>query len=169
MAAAAMWSRENAMDKPMVRMTDLPAGVQQHLAGLECPRFDTRPWVRGGPLAARRVAIVSSAGLIVRGDKPVMANDVRYRAIPHDTPAGDILMSHVSVNYDRTGFQRDINVAFPRDRLAELAADGVIGAVAQNHYATMGAVDPVGLEEQTRTLAGVLQREGVDSALLLPV
>ena len=153
----------------MVRMTDLPAGVQQHLAALECPRFESRPWVTGGPLSARRVAIVSSAGLIVRGDKPVMANDVRYRTIPHATPARDILMSHVSVNYDRTGFQRDINVAFPRDRLAELAADGVIGSVAVNHYATMGAVDPVGLEDQTRTLAGVLKSEGVDAALLLPV
>lgn len=153
----------------MVRMTDLPAGVQKHLTGLECPSFTTRPWVRGGPLASRRVALVSSAGLIVRGDKPVMANDVRYRTIPHATPARDILMSHVSVNYDRTGFQRDINVAFPRDRLAELAADGVIASVAENHYATMGAVDPVGLEDQTRTLAGVLEREGVDSAVLLPV
>lgn len=153
----------------MVRMSDLPAGVQKHLAGLECPSFATRPWVRGGPLASRRVALVSSAGLIVRGDKPVMANDVRYRTIPHATAARDILMSHVSVNYDRTGFQRDINVAFPRDRLTELAADGVIGAVAENHYATMGAVDPVGLEDQTRTLAGVLKREGVDSAVLLPV
>lgn len=153
----------------MVRMTDLPAGSQQHLAGLECPQFDTQPWVRGGPLASRRVAIVSSAGLIVRGDKPVTANDVRYRTIPHATPAGDILMSHVSVNYDRTGFQRDINVAFPRDRLAELAADGVIGEVAVNHYATMGAVDPVGLEDQTRKLAATLRDEGVDGALLLPV
>lgn len=153
----------------MVRMTDLPAGAQKHLGGLECPSFTTRPWVRGGPLASRRIALVSSAGLIVRGDKPVMANDVRYRTIPHATPAGDILMSHVSVNYDRTGFQRDINVAFPRDRLAELAADGIIGSVAENHYATMGAVDPVGLEDQTRTLAGTLKREGVDAAVLLPV
>ena len=47
-------------------------------------------------------------------------------------------MSHVSVNFDRTGFQRDLNVVLPRDRLDELVASGKIGGVAPEHYSFMG-------------------------------
>jgi D-proline reductase (dithiol) PrdB len=153
----------------MVRMTDLSPGMQKHLPALECPSFDTRPWVSGGPLSSRCVALVSSAGLMMRGERPVTASDVRYRAIAHDAAAGDVMMSHVSVNYDRTGFQRDMNVVLPRDRLQELVGEGVVGSSATTHYATMGAVDPMGLERQTREFAATLKADGVDSAVLLPV
>ena len=153
----------------MVRMADLSPAQQEHLPTLPCPQFDSQPWVRGGPLSERRVGIVSSAGLIMRGERPIMANDIRYRAIPHDADAGDVLMSHVSVNYDRTAFQRDPNVVLPRQRLDELAAAGVIGSVAVNHYSAMGAIDPVELEGETRKLAATLKAEGTDSVVLLPV
>ena len=153
----------------MVRMTDLSAAKQKNLPLLECPEFDTQPWVTGGPLSARRLAIISTAGLMMRGERPVTANDVRYRPIAHDADARDVLMSHVSVNYDRTGLQRDMNVVLPRDRLQELVDEGVVGSAAGTHYATMGAVDPMGLERQTRDLAATLKAEGVDSAVLLPV
>jgi D-proline reductase (dithiol) PrdB len=33
--------------------------------------------------------------------------------------------SRVMMNFDRTGLQEDWNVAFPLERLKELAADGV--------------------------------------------
>ena len=143
--------------------------MQKDLQALECPAFDAQPWVTGVPLAERRVAIISSAGLMMRGERPVTASDVRYRGIAHDADARNVLMSHVSVNYDRTGFQRDMNVAFPRDRLQELVDEGVVGSAASMHYATMGAVDPVGLERQTRDLVATLRADGVDSAVLLPV
>ena len=51
-------------------------------------------------------------------------------------------MSHISTNFDRTGFQQDINVVFPVDRLRELAARGTIGSVADFHYSFMGATAP---------------------------
>ena len=51
----------------MTRLTDLPPAQAQRLAELECPDFTTRPWVSGPALSQRRVAIVSSAGLVVRG------------------------------------------------------------------------------------------------------
>ena len=153
----------------MARLNDLSPAMQKNLPLLECPQFDTQPWVTGPALSARRVAIISTAGLMMRGERPVTANDVRYRAIAHDADARDVLMSHVSVNYDRTGFQRDMNVAFPRDRLQELVDEGVVGSAASTHYATMGAVDPMGLQRQTRDLAVTLKADGVDSAVLLPV
>ena len=108
----------------MTRLTDLPPDQAKRLAELECPDFKTRPWVTGPALSQRRVAIVSSAGLVVRGENPFRGRDPDYRAIPSTVAAGDLLCSHISINFDRTGFQEDWNVVFPLDRLNELAAEG---------------------------------------------
>ena len=78
-------------------------------------------------------------------------------------------MSHISTNYDRSGFQQDWNVVFPLDRLHELAQKGVIGSVARFHYSFMGATHPAQMETAARTLAGLLKKDGVDAALLVPV
>ena len=153
----------------MTRLTDLPPTQAQRLANLECPDFATRPWVAGGPLSQRRVAVVSSAGLVVRGEMPFRGRDADYRTIPTETKASELLMSHISVNFDRTGFQRDWNVVFPLDRLNELAGEGTIGSVAQSHYSFMGATDPVQMEPHARALAGPLKRDGVDAVILSPV
>jgi hypothetical protein len=50
----------------MARLTDLPPAPEKRYAELECPSFATTPWVKGPPLAERRVAIVLSAGLVVQ-------------------------------------------------------------------------------------------------------
>lgn len=153
----------------MVRMADLPATKREMMEFYEPERFATQPWVRGVALARRTVTLISTAGLIMRGDRPVTPRDPRYRVIPHRAHDNDILMSHVSVNFDRTGFQRDLNVVLPRERLDELAAAGEIGAAADEHYAFMGATEAHLLEPAVRKLAGVLHKKGVDTALLLPV
>lgn len=153
----------------MTRLTDLLPAQAKRLAELECPDFTTRPWVTGPALAQRRVAIVSSAGLVVRGENPFRGRDPDYRVIPGSTKPADLLMSHVSINYDRTGFQEDWNVVFPLDRLNELAADGAIGSVAQTHYSFMGATDPVTMETNARELAGRLKQDRVDAVILSPV
>jgi D-proline reductase (dithiol) PrdB len=153
----------------MTRLTDLPPAQAQRLAELECPDFNTRPWVAGPPLSERRVAIVSSAGLVVRGEMPFRGRDPDYRAIPAATAAADLLISHISVNFDRTGFQEDWNVVFPLDRLHDMAAAGQIGSIAATHYSFMGATDPVDMELHARALAGRLKADRVDSAILPPV
>lgn len=152
----------------MARMTDLPERTQATLAALDCPQFETRPFAGGPPLSRRRVAVVSSAGLSARGDKLFAGGDAGYRKLPHATPGRDVLMSHVSVNFDRTGFQQDINTVLPLDRLNELAAEGVIGSVA-DHYSFMGATDPTLMQPEARRLAGLLKADGVDALVLLPV
>jgi D-proline reductase (dithiol) PrdB len=78
-------------------------------------------------------------------------------------------MSHQSVNFDRSGFQEDHNVVFPIDRLNELARDGVIGSVAEYHYAFMGAAPIRELKPKAAELAGLLKRDEVDAVLLSPV
>jgi D-proline reductase (dithiol) PrdB len=153
----------------MTRLTDLPVGQAQRLAELECPDFTTRPWVNGLPLSRRRVAIVSSAGLVVRGKEPFRGRDPDYRAVPAATRSEDLLCSHISINFDRTGFQEDWNVVFPIDRLCELAREGTIGSVADTHYSFMGATDPIQMEPHARELAGLLKQDNVDSVILTPV
>jgi len=153
----------------MVLMQNLPEQTQINLTKLACPTFEARPWVSEKPLSEQRVAMVSSAGLHLRDDKRFAGGDGNYREIPGDTSAEDIMMSHVSVNYDRTGFQQDINTIFPLERMAELAADGFIGSVADTHYSFMGATDPARMEDDARELGRRLKSDGVDSAILLPV
>ena len=153
----------------MTRLTDLPPAQAKRLAELECPDFATRPWVTGPPLSQRRVAIVSSAGLVVRGESPFRGRDADYRVIPAATKADELLISHISINFDRTGFHEDWNVVFPLDRLHELAAEGMIGGVASTQYSFMGATDPVEMEPYARELAGRLKQDGVDAAILPPV
>lgn len=153
----------------MTRLTDLPPDQAKRLAEVECPEFETRPWVTGPALSQRRVAIVSSAGLVVRGQDPFRGRDPHYHAIPAEVRLEDLLCSHISINFDRTALQEDWNVVFPRDRLRELAAEGVIGSLAGTHYSFMGASDPIAMEPHARELAGRLKQEEVDSVLLTPV
>src|SRR3977135_1488633 len=152
-----------------MRLEKLPAAMATRLAELECPNFTTTPWVEGPPLAERRVAIVSSAGLVVRGDRVFRGRDADYRAIPAHTAPNDLLCSHISVNFDRTGFQEDWNVVFPIDRLNELAADGVIGSVAKTPFSFMGPTDPIQMEPHARQLSGRLKSDQVDAVILSPV
>jgi len=153
----------------VTRLTDLVPAQAKRVAELECPVFQTRPWVSGPPLSRRRIAIVSSAGLVVRGESPFRGGDPDYRAIPAETKPEDLLCSHISVNFDRTGFQEDWNVVFPIDRLNELAADGVIGSAAKTHFSFMGATDPIQMEPQARKLSGQLKSDRVDAIILSPV
>jgi D-proline reductase (dithiol) PrdB len=153
----------------MVHISKLPPASQTSLANLETPRFTDRPFVAGPALNSRRIAVVSSAGLVRRGERPFVHGDTDFRVIPADTRAGDILMSHASVNFDRTAFQRDLNVVLPLDRLRTMAETGAIGSVAANHYSFMGATDPCGMQEHARTVAERLKDDRVDGALLTPV
>ena len=153
----------------MVDIRTLPDIMQKHLVDVDCPVLENKPWVRGGPLSERRIALVSSAGLHRRSDQHFAGGDASYRVIPNDTDPNDIVMSHISVNFDRTAFQQDINVVFPLEHLADMEEEGVIGSVASNHYSFMGATDPREMESDARQLAGILETDQVDTVVLLPV
>jgi D-proline reductase (dithiol) PrdB len=152
-----------------VRLSNLPAAMAKRLAELECPDFKTRPWVEGPPLPERRVAVVSSAGLVVRGERVFRGRDPDFRAIPATTRPDQLLMSHISINYDRNGFQEDWNVVFPIDRLNEMAAESEIGSVAATHYSFMGATDPMQMQDHAREVALRLKQDHVDAVILTPV
>jgi D-proline reductase (dithiol) PrdB len=155
----------------MVRLADLPEwDAKNKLEKVkELTGFDARPWVKPPPLHKARIAIVTTAGVHRRNDRPFGPNATDYRIIPGDTKASDLVMSHQSVNFDRTGFQEDHNVVFPIDRLTELASRGVIGSVAALHYSFMGATQIRALEDKARELARLLKADAVDAVLLTPV
>lgn len=151
----------------MVQISEMPAVGRGFIEELEMPEFEHPAWTK--PVAAqhRRVAIVSSAAVSRRGEKPFswLARD--YRVIGRRDR--DLVMSHVAVEYDRTGWQQDLNTIIPLDRLDQMAAAGEIGSVADEHYAFMGAADPRDMEKSAREVAGRMRQEGVNTILLAPV
>jgi len=153
----------------MVRLADLSELEARHLLDLPCAVNADSPWAPAPELGAARIAIITSAGLSLRSDATFRPGASDYRVIPASVDSADIIMSHVSTNFDRVGFQQDINVVFPIDRLRELAADGSIGSVADFHYSFMGATEPEKLERHARELAGLLKEDRVNSVILTPV
>ncbi len=153
----------------MARLEQMMEPMKSHLAELACPSFDHQPWVSGKPLADRRISLISTAGLQRRGDRRFEGMTGDYRVIPGDIPARDLVMSHISTNFDRTGFQQDWNIVFPLDRLRELEAEGIIGSVAAYHYSFMGATDPAEMEPAAQNLVELLKGDRVDGVLLVPV
>lgn len=153
----------------MARLEDFDELGRDYLLSMPMPVFETTPWANPPPVANARIAIISTAGLQRRGDRPFSVDSSDFRLIPGDTQAADLAMSHISTNFDRTGFQEDANVVLPLDRLRELAEQGEIGSVASMHYSFMGATHPGKMESTARHLAGLLKQDAIDIALLVPV
>lgn len=86
----------------MVLMHDMPKLPREMFEELEMPDFADRPWT--APVTARecKVAVVSSAGLSKRGDKPFSWSARDYRAFDADDK--NLVMTHVAVDYDRTAW-----------------------------------------------------------------
>jgi D-proline reductase (dithiol) PrdB len=153
----------------MARIEDIPQPTRDVVLGLACPELPGSPWVTPKPLSESRIATLTSAALMRRSDQPFPAGTAEFRALPSSLAPADMLMSHISINFDRAGFQRDINIAYPIDRLRELATDGVIGAVADTHYSVMGSTDPATMSETADGIVGLLKQQEVDAVLLCPV
>jgi D-proline reductase (dithiol) PrdB len=155
----------------MVRLEALSEAereITQRMAKI-CPSFETRPWVNGPPLNKRRVAIITTAGLHTRNDRPFqLVRDDYYRVIPGDVQANDLIMSHLSAGMDRTGYQRDWNVVFPLDRLRELVQEGIIGSVADFHYSYNSSRAKEDSTDPIREVASLLKKDKVDAVLLFP-
>jgi D-proline reductase (dithiol) PrdB len=153
-----------------MRLEKVSEEERKLLLSFKCPSFDTHHWVSGPPLNNRRVAIITTAGLHGRHDRPFqMGPDDYYRVIPGDVQANDLVMSHMAASFDRTGYQRDWNVVFPIDRLREMAAEGIIGSVADFHYSYNSIRAQPDAPGPILEIAGLLKKDHVDAALLFPV
>lgn len=151
------------------RMSD--AIIRQTHADIDAYQFDTLAWTTPPPLAEARVAVVTTAGLRTDGVTMWSNSDEGFTIIPHGEKR--LTLSHRSQNFDRSGFNRDINVILPMDRLDELARDGMIGSVAPRHLSFMGAQRDHTLAtmrlDTGPAAAKVLTDDDVDVVLLTPV
>ena len=151
----------------MVRIADMPTVGRGFISELEMIEFENPAWTKPVPEKDRRIAVVSTAAVSRRGEKPFswLARD--YRAINKNDR--DLVMTHVAAEYDRTAWQQDLNAIMPLDRLDEMADAGEIGSVADTHYAFMGAANPRDMEKSAREVIGRMHEEGVNTVFLAPV
>ncbi len=153
----------------MADLSRLPEWGREYLLGLRMDQLPQRPWRVGPTLSRCRVAMLSTAGLHLQDDVPFREGSADFRVIPSSAAAKDLTMSHISVNFDRIGLTEDINVAFPLERVREMAADGDVRSVADKHYSFMGATAPRKLRPAIQEAGRLLKADDVDLVLLVPV
>ncbi len=156
----------------MVRLSDLHPSEADHMLARAAamPEISPGPWIDPPPVTESTVAIISTAGMHRRSDERFRPGSVDYRIIPGDIDFADVVLSHISANFDRSAFQQDPNIMFPLDRLRELAGLGEIAGVSTWHYSFMGAQpNPARLEKTGEEVGRLLAADGVDVALLVPV
>ncbi len=149
----------------MVRTEDIHEG----LASMEMPDWGPTTPVTAPPLSEARIALISTAGLKRTDVRPFLPGANDFRVLPGDLDFADLQLSHVSVNFDRSGYQQDPNIAFPLERLREMEANGEIGSVAKWHYSFMGATDPSRMVETAPQVARLLKEDNVTAAILVPI
>jgi D-proline reductase (dithiol) PrdB len=121
------------------------------------------------PLSDSCLALVTTAGIHLRGDAPFVGGDQSFRAIPADASPSEIIQSHNSIGFDRTAFLRDINVVFPVDRVREFVERGEIGSLSPTYFSFMGAQRPPYdrlLQETGPEVARRLRADGVEVVFL---
>ena len=151
----------------MVKLAEMPAAAQGFFDEVELPEPEQDTWTEPVPAGERRVAIVSSAGILQRGDKPFSWHARDYRMLSKYDH--DLVMTHIAVDFDRTAWQQDLNSILPLDRLDEMAQAGEIGSVAEDHYAFLGSTDPVNLASSASEVAARMREDKVNTVFLVPV
>lgn len=155
----------------MVRLRDLPDYEQAHLLAKNLPPLGPPAWVeQRKPVSEMRIALITTAGLHYREATAFETADATFRPIDVLDDTNRLVMSHSSVNFDKSGFTDDVNVVFPVDRFRELEADGRIGSLARINYSFMGAgLLPSAYESGAAQVAGLLKQDQVDAVFLTPV
>ena len=151
----------------MVLIPDMPAVGRGFISRLEKYTFDNPSWTQPKEANSRRVSIVSTAAISKRGDKPFSWLANNHRVI--DKNNLDLVMTHVAVEYDRTAWQQDLNTILPIDRLEEMARQGEIGSVSNEHYSFIGSSDPMKMERSAKEVAERMKMDAVDTVFLVPV
>lgn len=137
------------------------------------------PWTPlPAPLSECTVALVSSAGVVGRDDRPFDQEgerrdpwwgDPSFRVLPRGTTEDDVRLCHLHID-TRMG-ERDLDCVLPLRRLQELHAAGVVGAVAPSHYSIMGfqlRTDEL-VTSTAPQIVHSMVAEHVDVAALVPV
>ena len=123
------------------------------------------------PLNECRVALITTAGFFLEGQKPFEGGDCSYREIPNSIQTQALINGHKSAAYDERGLEEDPNLAFPLDRFKELETESKIRSLNHRHFSFMGSITkPDMLITQSAPDVGhKLKTDGVDVAFLTPV
>jgi D-proline reductase (dithiol) PrdB len=127
------------------------------------------------PLRESRVALVTTGGVYAPGQEPFdvqkKGGDVSFRVLPRDTDVHALGIAHKSDAFDQTGFRADRNLGFPLDRLREMESSGALGSLAPRAISFMGSISAPGrlVKETAPRAAALLEADGVDAALLVPL
>ncbi len=155
----------------VVELSD--ADIRAQVAAAPVLEFPEPAYTAARPLAKATIAIVTTAGIHRRGDEMFSGmGDQSFRVI--DASERDLLSSHMSPNFDLSGFAADLNVVYPIDRLRELQAEGVVGALSPVNLSFMGAqgwsptMETIVLDTGPAAAQRLLSA-GVDTVLLTPV
>lgn len=133
------------------------------------------PWKRPQlPLREAKLALVTTAGIHHADHVPFdMADtdgDPDFRVLDSASLFDDFQITHDY--YDHSDADRDPNIIFPLQPLQEMVAEGVVGSLAETHYAFMGHIDGrhirTLIEEKAREVARRLKQDRVDLVLLTP-
>jgi len=133
----------------------------------------------GKRLAQARVALLTSAGVFDRSSQDAFDldgeradpqwGDPSWRMISATADPSSLGVSHLHINPD--DLEADPEIALPRQALAGLVADGVVGEAAPNHISVMGYQDRAlrGWRDETvPRIVEQLRHDEVDAVVLAP-
>ena len=160
----------------MAETSELPLTLRLFLKAYRWRRIDPVP-VAGmiTEPAHAKVALISTGGLVLPDQRPfdesIKGGDWSFREIPRDADVHSMIDSHRSASFDHSGVQSDPNLAFPLDRLRELAQDGIIGSVNRRHFSLMGSLTAPGrmIAQSAPYIVEALLADRVDAAVLVPI
>lgn len=126
------------------------------------------------PLSECKVALVTTAGVHHRDQKPFDMNDrdgdPTFRVIDISRPVEDLMITHDY--YDHSDADKDVNIVFPVQRLMGFKSAGYIGNLSENHFGFMGHIVGRHIETLIRETAPDVARrllnDNVDIVLLTP-
>ncbi len=136
----------------------------------ELPDFDvpTRVPLRR-PLSESTVAVLSTCGAYLPDQERFgETNDLSYRLLPREVPTSEVLFAHMSPI--RVWAEQDLNVAYPRDRMVELEAEGLFNRLAPHAVSILGSITTYSdlVQETVPKIKGELDAMGVDLVVLFP-
>jgi D-proline reductase (dithiol) PrdB len=157
-------------------LSEFPFKYRLFLKAYRWRRIDPVPWTPlQKPLKECRLALISSAAMVTADQDPfnnsLRLGDTGIREIPCDVDVTTLRETHRSKAFDHTGIRRDPNLAFPVDRLREMADAGFVGSLNHRYYSIMGSITAPAQVIQN-TIPQVVPRlveDQVDIALLIPV
>jgi len=121
------------------------------------------------PLAKCRVALASSGGVYVEGQRPFhFKDDSSMRVVPADTDVARLRIAHFG--YPTKDAETDPNCVFPLERLREMAADGTIGELSPRAFTFMGGIYSQRrvMEDLVPAILDAVRQDDVDLFYIVP-